>query len=204
MIRNQRFSRIITSLMVLFFDKKWKCLDYAGGYGLFTRIMRDIGFDFYWDDPYTENLTAKGFERVEGVKYDAVTTFESFEHFEDPLTEVKKILQYSNTIIFSTQLIPELTPKPEQWWYYGLEHGQHIALYSKKSFDVMAGKLGMTYYNIDNLHILTTHKMGAMAPLLNFKYAKHLLYAASYLLMPFLRSKTMDDMYALRSRGNRS
>ncbi len=38
-------------------------LDYAGGYGVFTRLMRDIGFDFYWHDPYTQNLFANGFEK---------------------------------------------------------------------------------------------------------------------------------------------
>ena len=201
MIRNQRFSRVVTSLLIMIFNKRVKCLDYAGGYGLFTRIMRDIGFDFYWDDPYTENLTAKGFEKVEGTKYDVVTTFESFEHFENPLMEAQKIRQYSDTIIFSTQLVPNPMPKPTDWWYYGLEHGQHVALYSKKSFEVMANKLRLKYYNIDNLHLFTNRRIGILVTLLKFKYSKHLLYIASYLITPFLRSKTMQDMYALRNTG---
>jgi hypothetical protein len=41
-------------------------LDVAGGYGMLTRLMRDFGFDFYWDDKYCANLFARGFEYREG------------------------------------------------------------------------------------------------------------------------------------------
>lgn len=60
--RNIHLAQKITILLSLFFDKNGKFLDYAGGYGVFVRLMRDIGFDFYWDDKYTPNLFAKGFE----------------------------------------------------------------------------------------------------------------------------------------------
>ncbi len=60
--RNINLSKIVTTLLVSFFDYKKKFLDYAGGYGVFVRLMRDIGFDFYWYDKYTQNLFARGFE----------------------------------------------------------------------------------------------------------------------------------------------
>src|SRR5690606_10191648 len=123
-------------------------LDYAGGYGIFTRIMRDIGFDFYWDDPYTENLLSKGFQKQEADKYEALTTFESFEHFEDPLAEIAKIADISENIIFSTALVPKPLPAPTDWWYYAFEHGQHIAFYSTKTFEVIAERFNLHYYNI--------------------------------------------------------
>ncbi|PKP48055.1 MAG: hypothetical protein CVT92_16440 [Bacteroidetes bacterium HGW-Bacteroidetes-1] len=81
MQRNINLSQKLTILLALFFDKKAKFLDYAGGYGVFTRIMRDIGFDFFWDDKYTKNLFAKGFEYQKEWEYEAVTSFESLEHF---------------------------------------------------------------------------------------------------------------------------
>src|SRR5438128_9153739 len=31
-------------------------LDYAAGYGIFVRLMRDAGFQFFWWDPYAQNL----------------------------------------------------------------------------------------------------------------------------------------------------
>jgi hypothetical protein len=43
--------------------------------------------------------------------------------------------------MFSTLLVPEPAPKLEDWWYYGLEHGQHIAFYTRKSLAVLANSL---------------------------------------------------------------
>ena len=64
MYRCERMSKITTSLLFLFFKTKGKFLDYAGGFGVFTRQMRDIGFDFYWQDPYTKNEIARGFDGI--------------------------------------------------------------------------------------------------------------------------------------------
>ncbi|MDU8946156.1 hypothetical protein [Ovoidimarina sediminis] len=38
-----------------------KGVDVSGGYGLFVRAMRDRSKNFYWSDPYAENLVARGF-----------------------------------------------------------------------------------------------------------------------------------------------
>ena len=35
-------------------------LDYAAGYGLFVRLMRDAGYDFRWSDLYCQNLVCSG------------------------------------------------------------------------------------------------------------------------------------------------
>src|SRR6266542_4283605 len=37
-------------------------LDYGGGYGLMTRLVRDRGIDMRHYEPYAPNLFAKGFE----------------------------------------------------------------------------------------------------------------------------------------------
>lgn len=195
MYRSERMSKITTSLLFLFFDKKGTFLDYAGGLGVFTRQMRDIGFNFLWNDPYTKNELARGFEGSLDRKYDAVTTFESFEHFEHPLEEIEKILQITDTIILTTDLISIPAPKHQDWWYYASEHGQHVAFYSKNAFKEIAKKLGVHYYNAMNVHILSKKKMGFFGSvLLNFKYAKHVLYVLFYLINPLLKSKALEDM----------
>lgn len=195
MFRSERMSKIVTSLITLFFNSKGVFLDYAGGLGVFTRQMRDIGFDFYWQDPYTENQLARGFEGDLTKKYDLVTTFESFEHFEEPLVEVEKILKLTDTIVLTTDLISKKAPKHKDWWYYGSEHGQHIAFHSKESFEVMANKFGLHYHNMMNVHILTRKKIGFIGTIfLKFKFAKHILYLGYFFINPFIKSRSIDDM----------
>lgn len=194
MLRCERMSKITTSLISLFFNTNGKFLDYAGGFGVFTRTMRDIGFDYYWSDPYTKNEIARGFDGSENERYELVTTFESFEHFEFPLEELEKILKITDNIVLTTDVSPT-KPIARDWWYIAPEHGQHIAFHSRKSFEVMAKKYQLHYYNTANVHVLTKKKLGFFAAIfLNFKYAKHLLYAGYFIFAPFIKSKSVSDM----------
>jgi 2-polyprenyl-3-methyl-5-hydroxy-6-metoxy-1,4-benzoquinol methylase len=93
--RNQLFAKRSSAIITSLFDTNKKFLDYAGGYGIFVRMMRDKGFDFYWDDPYADNLFAKGFEHNEQNKYELITAFECFEHFTDPINQIQKMLELS-------------------------------------------------------------------------------------------------------------
>ena len=93
--RNISFSEMTALLIYFLFDKNGIFLDYAGGYGIFTRLMRDIGFNFFWHDPMTQNLLSRGFEYSDSLpRCELLTSFESFEHFKDPLTEITKMLDY--------------------------------------------------------------------------------------------------------------
>ena len=58
--RNLHNARLMKNILFIIFGSKCSCLDYSGGYGTYE-TMRDIGFDFFWHDPYTQNLFA-GFE----------------------------------------------------------------------------------------------------------------------------------------------
>lgn len=156
-MRNSNYSRLVGALIFCLLDKDAKFLDFAGGYGIFTRMMRDIGFDYYWHDIYTKNLVAAGFEFDDKKdKAELLTAFETFEHFVQPVMEVEKMLAVSDTMIFSTTLLPEPTPKPEDWWYYGLEHGQHTALYRRETLQYIADQFGLQFYtNGGDLHMFT-------------------------------------------------
>jgi len=117
-------------------------LDYAAGYGLFVRLMRDAGYDFRWADLYCQNLFARGFEASNPLTgpFEAVTAFEVFEHLTNPAEELEKLLAITSCLIFGTKLVPEPAPQIKEWWYYGLEHGQHIAFYTRKSLELLAGR----------------------------------------------------------------
>jgi hypothetical protein len=140
LVRNFFYANRLTVLLKLSFENAAKFLDYAGGYGVFVRLMRDNGLDFYWDDKFTKNLFSSGFEWDRVSRISAITSFEAFEHFVNPMSEIESLLKISETIIFSTELLPEPLPKPKDWWYSGLEHGQHISFYSEKIFNYIAEK----------------------------------------------------------------
>jgi hypothetical protein len=156
LLRSLSLAEITSILIYFFFDKNARFLDFAGGYGVFTRRMRDIGFDFYWMDRYSPNLFARGFEYTDDLgDIEVLTSFESFEHFENPIREIETILSFSKSIIFTTELLPYPVPKPDEWHYYGLYHGQHISFYSLKTLQFIANKYSLNLYNTYPVHILT-------------------------------------------------
>ncbi|MEM1172101.1 MAG: methyltransferase domain-containing protein, partial [Cyanobacteria bacterium P01_H01_bin.35] len=156
--RNQNFSLITENLILNFFNADDKFLDYGCGYGLFVRMMRDLGLNFYGYDKYCQNIFYEGWEgEINGEeKYELVTAFEVFEHFINPLAEIEKILQQTRNILFSTQLLPSNNPGPNDWWYYALEEGQHISIFTRKALSVIAEKFKLNLCSDgESLHLLT-------------------------------------------------
>lgn len=188
--RNERFRSIVTVLISFLLNRDKTFLDYAGGYGIFTRMMRDVGFDYYWVDEYAKNLVAIGFEHKHGNHYEAISAFEVFEHLDDPHAKLQDMLTYADTIIFSTELVPDQTPE-KSWWYYAFTHGQHIAFYHRKSLEHLAKTYGLHLLsNNSNLHILSKRKLNPFLFRVLYKASKYGLY-------PFckmgLKSKTFSD-----------
>lgn len=137
-------------------------LDFAGGYGVFVRLMRDEGYNFYRQDVYCENMFASCFDisDIDTIRFDLVTAFEVFEHFTDPLKEIEGLFRYSDNILVSTVLLPENKNEYPDWWYLATETGQHIAFYSKASMEYIAGKFQRNYYSKNNnLHLFTKKKL---------------------------------------------
>lgn len=159
--RNEYLTPIVSTIINLFYNGKGPFLDYGGGYGLFVRMMRDRGFDFYRQDIYCENLFAKLFDLSDiqqEKKFGMVTAFEVFEHLKDPIEELSKILKYSDTILFTTELQPDDHSSLKEWWYIAPETGQHISLYSKKSLIAMADRFGLQLLSFRNVHMFSERK----------------------------------------------
>lgn len=155
LFRNESFRPTVGSLLHALFPNESQFVDYAGGYGIFTRMMRDAGFDYYWDDPYAKNLCARGFEfDPKMVSASAITAFEVFEHLPDPLQEFAKMQSISSNVVFSTQLIPNPRPDVHEWRYFGLEHGQHVSFYTRTALEFLARGHGLNLVsNRDDLHL---------------------------------------------------
>lgn len=147
------------ALIVCFFKAHEKFVDYGAGYGIFVRMMRDLGLNFYYYDKHCENIFAKGFEVTESEHYELLTAFEVFEHLENPVEELQKMLAYSRNIFFTTELMPSSYPKPTEWWYYALDYGQHISIYTHESLRILAEHVGLNFYSNGFFHLITEKKI---------------------------------------------
>jgi hypothetical protein len=136
-------------------------IDYGGGTGLLVRLMRDLGYDFYRYDPYSNNVFARGFDTSDisnPGKFEILTAFEVFEHVEKPMETVKEMFGFSDTIVFSTLLQPT-DPRalnPQQWTYFAPQTGQHISFYTTRSLETIASAFSCNLYSDEeDMHILT-------------------------------------------------
>jgi hypothetical protein len=114
------------------------CLDWGAGTGMFVRLCRDSGMNFFYSDRYAKNIFADGFEAPPGTApghYRLVTAFEVVEHFPDPRLNFDEILRLRpEYFLFSTQLYRDQGP---DWWYFS-EDGQHVAIYTRESLSTLA------------------------------------------------------------------
>lgn len=191
--RNLYFGKIVSSLIFFFFNKYGSFLDYAGGYGIFTRLMRDYGFDFFWSDKYSVNLLARGFEyeNLNQQNIEATTVFEVFEHISEPLDEIEKMLAISSNVFFSTTLLPLPVPEPDKWWYYGFKHGQHVSFYSKKTLEIIARKYDLNFYSYGGIHLFTKKKINPFLFSLIIKLSKYGI--ATIINKLVMKNKTWED-----------
>ena len=186
--RNILSRDVVFSIINNLFNKKSSFLDYGGGYGLFVRLMRDCGYDFYRYDLYCENLFSQHFDAEDSANdtFELLTAFEVFEHLSKPLEEIDNMLKYSDSIFFTTELYPTSVKKVEDWWYFSPETGQHISFFSKKTLEVIAEIKQLNIYT-DNksYHLLTKKKCSK----LRFLYLIYRKKIANKLLGRYFENK---------------
>lgn len=197
LLRNIDISKKLTVLLPFFTYSDSKILDYAGGYGILVRLMRDIGYDFYWYDKYCKNLFSKGFEYEKNYQYKIVTAFELLEHLENPINEIEKIINRNKceTLFFSTNLTKTNNIDCE-WWYFAFESGQHISFFNHKTLKYLANKFSMNIYSFNAFFHIFSEKQEKVKKLENTfnKYLKYYPRAKEK-----LNSKTFSDHLYLKS-----
>ncbi len=206
--RNTFTARLTLAVgFVLGLDPRAKCLDFGGGHGVFTRLMRDAGWHFTWSDKYGENLFARGFEGDPAQTHELVTAFEVLEHLVDVRAELARIFAPRHrTVLVSTSLHDGQPAR--DWWFYVPEGGQHIAFYSERSMRYIARKFGYeaivapthTLF-IRSDFVVPSWKHAILARLLSSAW---LAYGCGSILFELRRSKslTLSDSLALRKRDD--
>jgi len=203
--RSLRYRRLLEPVLYTFFGEKGTYLDLAGGYGLLTRLMRDIGFDCYTTDRFCQNLLARGFEPREAFRADALFAFEVLEHVENPVSFLADAfsLYGCRTLIFTTLTFSGAAP-PRDWWYYGFEHGQHVTFYQPRTLMKLATLLEARYFPISaDTHLFTDRPLSWKWTLLLKHAQTRRLYAAWVRLKRRNLSKTWDDLLLVKNAPNR-
>jgi hypothetical protein len=155
MSRNQVNAKIVLATMLMLGKLDGTLVDYAGGYGILVRLLRDFGVNALWSDRYCQNLLAKGFEYTT-EKADLVTAFEAFEHFVNPVEELSRMMSIAPNVLFSTQIISDPAPQQDNWWYYAKEHGQHIGFFRIRTLEKLARDQGKYLLsNGTSYHLIT-------------------------------------------------
>ena len=179
--RNARQAKIAKAVIAVFFSSGGKFVDFGGGYGLLARLMRDAGFDFYRWDAHCENMFARGFDAEPDGSYELLTAFELFEHLVDPVEGVERMLQFAPNILLTTELLPEPTPAPNEWWYYGINQGQHVSFYTKKSLSLLAERFSLHLASDGrSRHLMTREKASPQLFRVVSKYKVALMIDAVY------------------------
>jgi hypothetical protein len=199
MARNLSNLSLVVATLTMMKMRSSLVVDYAGGHGFLVRLLRDFGLNALWSDPYCDNLVARGFEYKNEGHAKLITAFETFEHFTNPCDEISKMLDIAPNILFTTSIISNPAPQPLRWWYYGLEHGQHIGFYRIKTLRYISEKFGLSLISDGSgRHLLSkmkySYQIWRMFIYLNIKIPSLFKFG--------LKSKTWDDYLFISSKKN--
>lgn len=207
--RNIENTRIVKWIIEKHLNYSGIYLDFAGGYGVFTRLMRDSGYNFFRNDLYCENIFAEYFDESDCLqmkKYDAITAFEVFEHILDPIKQIEELLNKSDVIIFSTELNSFNNNELENWWYMSFETGQHISIYSLNSLKNLAKYFNLNFYtNGHSFHVFSKYPFKVDPFVTYTSWHSSFLSRMAYKLFNFVsltsrRSLLEDDYKYIKSK----
>lgn len=118
--------------------------DIGAGVGMFARMMRDSGYNFFGYDEFTKMPLIKPFLSAHG-NYRIKTAFEVIEHLPSLPAFLVSQIGDVDLFLFSTELRRVGDVPDDQWWYYAFNIGQHIGFHSKKSLSIAFSRAGYNH-----------------------------------------------------------
>jgi len=189
MLRNRVNTQLVLMTLLTLRLPRERVVDFAGGYGLLVRQLRDLGVNALWRDKFCANLFARGFEHKDEPAI-LLTAFEVFEHLVAPMEALEYMLTIAPNVLLSTEVMPTPTPSQGEWWYYGREHGQHVGFYRLRTLQHMAERFGCRLLTDGRTNHLITR--GSL-PALFWQLGLKLRLLAPILARFLLDSKTLQD-----------
>lgn len=120
-------------------------LDYGGGHGLLSDLLRDAKWDSVSYDPFVD----RGKHLADLGKFDLITAYEVFEHVPDVrklAADLALIVRDEGVILFSTSLSDgHIKPRQRLTWWYASPRNGHISLFSETSLGLLAQREGFNF-----------------------------------------------------------
>lgn len=149
---------VTACLTVLGVGAEAACLDYGAGLGLFARLMRDRGWNFFAYDKY---VTPFFMDRFRGSlaekKWTVLTAFEVFEHLVSPAEEIAGLLRADADLFFCTT--QTWRGQGLDWWYIVPGGGQHVFFYSEKALHALAEKHGYVLMQLAGVKLFVHQRL---------------------------------------------
>jgi glycosyltransferase involved in cell wall biosynthesis len=149
-------------LEILQVSKADVAVDFGGGTGLFGRLMRDAGFNFFTHDKFgsSEFMGSYAWNALDRPCR-LITLFEVAEHFVNPAEEWQRLLACDpQWILGSTELF---AGQGRDWPYLSPESGQHVFFYSHAALTMMARQAGRYYYDLGMYFLITRQPLEVAA-----------------------------------------
>lgn len=163
-------------LEILGVRKDDRALDFGSGTGLLTRLMRDLGYDFFAYDKYGAGEFAGAYQWRELThSCRLVTMFEVAEHFVNPLAEWGNIFALDPDFVIGSTGI--FQGQGADWDYLAPESGQHVFFYTFEALSVLAAKFGRTAYHV-GMYFIFAKKPLESVTLAEVQVWKNALYPA--------------------------
>jgi len=124
-------------------------LDYGGGNGELSRLLRSKGWASTSFDPMSSPE-----KPPHGEKYNLISAFEVFEHHPSPkkmMEELDELLAPDGMIFFSTLISDheDIRPGALNWWYAAPRNG-HISLYSKQALELLGRQFNLRFHSFSS------------------------------------------------------
>lgn len=187
--RMSRLIFIITKILRL--SVSLKVLDWGGGDGLLTRMLRDLGIDAYSFDMYSKNTYAGGFDRMPNHNYDFITAFEVLEHMAYPREELGEIFGLEpRFILFSTCLYEG---QDSEWPYLAPYSGRHIHFFTRKAMEGIATRYGYSVIMNNNLFFYYKRRLQPIVKQAITFLMSERGYRLAQIAVPFVPTRCLTD-----------
>jgi hypothetical protein len=120
-------------------------LDYGGGTGLLTRLLRDVGYSVMCFDRYNAPIFVRRFHTHHLQPSKICIASEVFEHMTAPSRDLRELLSVTEIVVFTTELY---RGQGDDWWYLAPDEGQHVFFYSEKALRMFASDMDAYFLNL--------------------------------------------------------